>query len=847
MTELFRRLRYLIHRRRFDRELASEMELHREMAGSGARDFGNPLLLREEARDAWGWTWIDRLGQDLRYAGRMLRRSPGFTAAAILMLAIGIGVNVAVFGFFDLLVLRPLHVQEPGTLLRFHRRSPQAYAFTLPYPEMAFFRDHSRTLSAVLALNATKVAMEGEAKQINAHFVSANFFKELGARARLGRLLDPARDERASAESVVVLSQGFWERHFGANPLIAGAVVHLNGKPASVIGVAPRDFSGLSLDVPDVWAPLTQQPRFVKGSRLLTDPSVESSGVQVWGRLRQGAGPRVAEEELRALAVQLRQTYPADIWEHESLPSEPGGYATGMMIGTRRGTGTEGRDEMYPIFGLVSALGLLILAVACGNLGSLLLARGVARDREISIRIAIGAGRSRLIRQLFTESLLLAALGSLAGLFLGSVVLRGLITLAGGPAWLNAAPDGRVIAFGMVTGFMSAILFGLTPAWQVVRQRHRATTVRHLLVGSQVAASCVLLIVAGLLVRALEHAMSSDPGFQYEHVITINPNLATNGYTAAQARVYLDALKERARALPGVESVSLAMSPPLGSRRETTGIELAGRALDVQINRVDPQFFGTMKIPILRGRNLRASVAHEIIVSQSLARHWPTGDPLGKMFSMGANYTVVGVAGTARIVAMENSDSVEVYVLAESADAPLMVMLVNTIAPPEGLARPLAALAKTLDPGVFPEVQLLKGAFRAKLQVTEYSALAVSLLGFVAQLLACLGIVGVVAYSVSQRTKEIGIRIALGAKPADILSVVLRQFSYPVTTGLLVGVAGAMALSHILRRVLYGVSNLDPVAYLGAIGFFVITVAVAAGLPARRALGVNPLRALRYE
>src|SRR5580700_2834832 len=275
MNEFFRRLRYLLNRRRFDQELANDMDFHREMAAREGRSFGNTLRLREEARDAWGWTWLDRLSQDVRYAARMLRKSPGFTVAAVLMLALGIGVNVAAFGFFDLIFLRPLPVRDPATLLRFHRRALQNYAFALPYPEMAFFREHSRTLSSVLALNRTKLAVEDEEKQLAASFVTANFFSELGVEARLGRLFDPARDEAADAERVVVLNAGFWRSHFGADPLVIGKTIHLNGKPAIAIGVAASEFSGLSLDDPALWLPITQQPYFSTGSRLLTDFSAD--------------------------------------------------------------------------------------------------------------------------------------------------------------------------------------------------------------------------------------------------------------------------------------------------------------------------------------------------------------------------------------------------------------------------------------------------------------------------------------------------------------------------------------------------------------------------------------------
>ena len=376
MNEWVRRLRYLLHRRRFDQELANDLEFHREMAGrDGGIPLGNTLLLREEARDAWGWTWIDRLLQDLRYAARQLRQSPGFTLAAILMLALGIGVNVAAFGFFNLMVLRPLPVHSPETLLRFKRRAPNSYAYKMPYPEMAFFRQYSKTLSAVLAVSDAKLAMEGEDKPLTGDFVTVNLFSELGAKPVIGRMFDPAEDGASDSSPVVVLSQGLWQRHFGASPLIVGKAIRLNGKPAIVIGVASGDYSGLSMDIPDLWLPITQQPYFVTGSHLFTDLSVDSPGVTMFGRLRPGMSAMVAENELMSLAGVLHQQHPADIWEKESLPSSPGGYAKNLG-GGRHGTGTEQSDEAYPLMALVGSLALLILAVACGNLGSLLLARG---------------------------------------------------------------------------------------------------------------------------------------------------------------------------------------------------------------------------------------------------------------------------------------------------------------------------------------------------------------------------------------------------------------------------------------------------------------------------------------
>jgi predicted permease len=660
-------------------------------------------------------------------------------------------------------------------------------------------------------------------------------------------VLDEVADGAADSAPVVVLSQGFWQRHFGADPLIIGKTIRLNDKPAMVIGVAPQDFSGLSMDNPDLWLPINQQPYFITGSHLLTDFSVDAHGVTMFGRLQPELSAAAAENELASLAAVLHQQHPDDIWEKENLPSFPGGYAKNVG-GGRHGTGTEQSDQGYPLMALVGSLTLLILAVACGNLGSLLLARGVAREREIAIRKAVGAGSGRLVRQLFTESLLLAFAGAMAGLALGYLVLRGMMVMAKTPAWLNPAPDWRIALFAVGMAFAAAIMFGLTPALQVARQRQRATGMRQVLIGAQIAASCVLVIVSALLVRALDHAVTTNPGFEYQQVVSIDPGLAAHGYTASGARTYLNTLQARLRTLPGVESVSMTSSAPLGNRKSITGADFRGRSLDVHMYAVDPDFFGTMKIPLLEGRNLTSSDRRAVVISKSFAEQWPAGDPLGRPFQMGdTSYTIVGIAGSARLVALQDPDAVESYYLAADADLSSMVVLLRTVGPPEGLVPFVASVARSIDPAIFPAVQLVKSSFQRKMEGAGYAAMSVSVLGFVALLLASLGIVGLVGYSVSHRTKEIGIRMALGASDVQVLSVVVRQLAIPILAGALAGVAGAAALSQLLRRELYGISYLDPIAYLGAISVFAAMIGLAALLPARRALRVDPIQSLRYE
>ena len=855
LGEFIRRFHYLLHRRRLERELQDEMAAHRELAAAdGGRPFGNELRLREEARDAWGWTWLDRLGQDLRFAARLLRRAPGFTVLAVAMLALGIGANIAAFGFFNLMVLRPLPVREPETLLRFERRSPDAYASALPYPEMAFIREHTRSLSAVLALTTARLFPERDGRSLTAHFVSGNFFSELGARMAVGRGLADG-DAMPDAEAVVVLSHGYWQRRYGGDPSVVGRVVHLNGQATLVIGVASPQFAGLSLESPDVWLPLERHARYVAGSVLLTDLSVTGSVVRTWGRLRPGVTPRQAEDELASLAAVLRSSHPTDIWEHERLRSTAGGYATGLMNGDRHGTGAEQTNELYPVFGLISALVLLILTTACANLGGLLLARGVAREREMVIRVSVGAGRARLVRQLLTESVLLASLGSASGLACGYWILRELITLSGAPDWLDASPDWRVVAFAMAMGWVAALLFGLAPALQAVRRRRGPTVMREVLIAVQVAASCVLVIVASLLARGITHAATMDPGFEVEQMLSVDPGLRGHGYAPERARAFFETLADRLRAVPGVASVALATRPPLGRGTDIAGVIIDRRPLSLLVNHVSPEFFATMRIELLQGRTFTQNEPRAVVVSDLLAeRAWPGRRAVGQLIELGTDVngtsgtlTVIGIVRGAGLPNAKAPDALEAYLPIGPDDQSALVALVRTSVPTRTVAASVAGVAQGIDPGVFPEVQSLRSWLDQRVRSTAYVAVSVGALGLSALALACFGIVGLVAFAVAQRTTEIGIRMALGATSGQVLYVFARRFIRPVMAGLLAGSAGAALLSQLLRTQMFGLSPLDPLTYAMAAGMFLVTATVATLVPAKRALGLDPIKALRHD
>ena len=467
MNEFFRRLIYLFSRRRLDRELESDMQFHREIAArEGRNNFGNMLQLREEAREAWGWTWIDRLGQDLRYGIRVMAHSPGFTLVAVMVLAIGIGVNVAAFGLFDMVALQPLPVPHPERLLRLERASPNSYSSEMAYPSFLFYRDHARTLSAGMAvLGVPPMQIESDLQGTSTSFVTANYFSELGTRAPYGRMLNPGLDGSPSSPPVMVISYGLWQRRFGGDPAVIGHTIHLNNKPVTVVGITPYSLATLGGQSPDIWLPITQQPYFIEGSNVLTD--FDNSSVRMWGRLAAGMTAKAAEQELRMLTNELHRQHPAAVWDNEFIKSSPGGH---MQVMQR---------EMYQVVMMVSVLTLLILAVACANLGALMLARAVQREREIGIRMAIGANAARVLRQLCTESMLLAALGAITGLLLASAVLKIVLTQSDAPKWLSATPDLRVLLFTAAITFLSTLFFGLTPALQIARQRQHKTTARH--------------------------------------------------------------------------------------------------------------------------------------------------------------------------------------------------------------------------------------------------------------------------------------------------------------------------------------------------------------------------------
>jgi predicted permease len=826
LGELWRRMWYLLNRARFERELREEMDTHRAMAGmsdaAGPR-FGNQLRLREEAADQWGWAWFERLEQDVRFGMRLLRRSPVFTLTAVLVLALGIGINLAAFQVFDAAVLSPLPVRSPGTLVWLSSRTTNSLATSFCYPEYAFYRSRASLLAGAFALASGSVEVNA-ISPVNAEFVSVNYLTDLGARPTAGRLFDSG-DEAPGAEPVVLLGEAFWRARFGADPGLVGRRVQINGHPFMVAGIVPSTFTAFHNDATGVWIPIAQHGAAFTGSTLLTDWSAGS--VRVYARLRDGVSQSAAQAELGALAAALHRERPAETQDGAWIDVRPAG--TYMALDA---------DRAAAAIALVGALVLLVLVAACMNLGILILTRTLAREREFALRLSVGASRRRILRQLLTEHTMLGLIGAAVGCGVAAITTRALAAVTAMPPGLAPHLTGRSSVVAAALALISSIAFGFTPALQAIRPAvARRLRLGGVLVASQIAAAAVLLIVSGLLVRGVARVVRMPLGFDYGQTLQVDPDLAAHGVKAQAATGYWQRVEARLRQAPGVANTGLTTLPPFGNR-----ISADGRG--TVFYKVTSSYFDTMRIPLLRGRLFRDAERGVVIVSEALARRrWPGVDPLGQAYG---DATVVGVAGNARTVRIGDESASECYRAIEPADLPAAVVVVRAERPRD-VAAAAMAIVKGEGAGLTPQARLLADAFDDRLGGPRRVALIASTLGVTALLLAVVGLGGLVAYSVSQRTREIGVRLALGARPMHLAAALARQFWMPTVGGAAAGSLLAAGVGTVLSRELFGVSQFDPLAHGGALLFFAV-VAVSAAAPSfRRALRVDPATTLRAE
>lgn len=826
MGELWRRILFLLNRSRLERELRDEMEAHRAMKGEAGPRFGNTLRLREESSDVWGWAWLDRVRQDLRFAVRLLVRAPLFTLTAVSVLALGVGINLAAFQVFDAVAFTPLPVPGADRLVKIERRNPQGHSTSFSYPAFAFYREKAQTFSSTFAFVYGSVTLgDDEARHVRAEFVSGNYFTDLGARPLAGRLLDSA-DERADAPAVVVIGERFWRTRLDANPAIVGGSLRVNGRPFTVAGIVPETFVGLRDDSTNAWVPVTQHKIAFEGSRVLEDWD-DKGAVRFFARLKEGVSLTAAEAQLAALPGALGQIRAGEVPEGEWLDLIPAGHYMALEAGN------------VAALALIGALVLLVLVAACMNLGLLVLSRALGRDREFSIRLSVGATRGLIVRQLFTEHLVLGVLGATVGSFVAAVSTRVLAVAIDMPAGLTPHFNGRTALVAAGLAVLSAFLFGLTPALQTARPSlARHSRLRSILIGVQVAAASVLLIVSGLIVRGVTRIVRVPLGFEYQRTLSMDPDLFSHGNKPEVAQAYWRTLDARVRAVPGVANTAITSLPPFGNRVSTN-------AEGTVFYHVTPSYFDTMGIPLLKGRIFDGRERDVAIVSDALARRrWPGQDAIGQTFS---DLKVIGVVGNARTVRIGDVSSTECYQPITPTEMPWSVMVVRAAGSPAGLSRTLGSLAQDVDRSLSPTVAVLSDELDRRIEAPRQFAMVASTLGVCALLLAVIGLGGMVAFTVSQRLREIGLRVALGARPSHVLRAMARQFAWPVGAGAAAGSALAAAVGTVMSRELFGISQFDPVAHGVSLLLFV-SVAVLAAIPSlRRALRVDPAQTLRHE
>jgi predicted permease len=835
MMELLRRISYLWNRRRLEREMAEEMAYHRElMSPDRQTNFGNELRLREDAREIWGWTWLDRLNQDLTYGARVLRNAPGFTLTAMLVLVLGIGVPLSAFRVV-LTNLQGGSVPDPDSLVRLTRRAPGVHMTNLTYPELAFYGANAKSFRSVVGVSERNQAIFSEAaagstpesvpESINVAFATSNYFSEFGIAAVLGRVLTPD-DERPDAEPAAVIGELFWQRRLGGDPAVIGRSIRVNGKLVRVVGVMPR--SAQARD--DVWMALVRQPYVVEGSTLLTD---WNAALELYGRLRPGVSPQASQQETLALAASLREHRPDHVWKGEYLEARP------ILEFDRN-------SEAFTMMLTAAALVLLLLIAACANLGTLVLARGVTREREIRVRMALGAGRLRVVRQLFTESLLLAVLSGLCALLLSTVVLK-VIQLQSNSSG-SLFPDWRALAATFGAAILAALVFGLPPAFRLASLVPRAGRARTIFLGAQVAVSCLLLVLSSLLINGRQRLGATDPGFDYRHIVWISPGLKAHGYGGPAAQAYLDLLRARTAALPDVKATSQVWLAPWGDLHMGSnwmGRQYAG-------NHVDPQFLDTMGMSLVRGRNFRPGEDGVAIVSEATARVvWPDQDALGKSLPWEPHgQTVIGVVRNASTAYVGNPEPMEFYLPPSQSDAPDAVLLVHVSGSPRDVVRHLHEMARDLDARLQPTVQVVTDTYDRQVEKLSAAVAAIAILGTVAILLSVIGLAGLAGYTVAQRTREIGLRIALGARASHVVRAILAPMSRPIVIGFVCGALGGSAVASLLRSgipTMSGLNVFDPLPYVMAMALFAAVVALSILAPGRRATRINPSEALQHE
>ena len=810
--------------------------------------------------------------QDLRYGIRMLAKSPGFTTVAVLTLALGIGANTAIFTVVNSLLLRPLPVEQPDRLVAVFMTHKGDDTFNpSSYPDYSDLRDRNGVFSGVAAHFYCPMSLKtvDRPEVVIGQAVTSNYFNVLGVRPFLGRTFLPEEGETPGSHPVAVLSYRVWERGFDSDRGIIGKKVLVNDHPFTVVGVTPRDFTGLSTAiVPAVWVPVTMIRQVIPFPISLTNR--DDPWLLIVARLKPGVSMAQAEAAAKVLAANLDKEYPSGANTEKSFS---------LLEANRNRIGpTNTTDGVRRGFVLLMMVVGVVLLIACFNVANLQLAKASGRQREIALRTSLGASRARILRQLLTESVLLSLLGGLGGLFVGAwtVDLLGMFQPPSiFPIKFDLSPDWRVLTFTLLLSLLAGILFGLSPALQATRsdqlaalreqtptlsRSRRKTRTQNTLVVAQIALSLVLLITAGLFARSLQHTLDVDPGFDARNGLVAPVDLGFGQYSESEGREFERHLVDRVKALPGVKSAALAGNIPLGQLHlhGTVSIDgyvpAPGEQMVLERNVVGPEYFQTMGIPILEGRGIDDRDTKDsqpvAVINQAMAeRYWPGRDPIGKTFNFGKDWEVVGMIKDGKYDALnETPQPYFCLPLSQTDYVKSSYLVVRTLGDPRGAMLPILQLLQQLGPNLPPPRLLtLNQYLEESVQGTAGPAQVVGVFGLLALVLAMVGVYGVMSYSVSQRTHELGIRIALGARRNQILKLVLRRGLVVSLLGVGIGLAAALALSRVLAGFLYGVKAMDPVAFsVASLGLMLFALA-ACYIPARRATKVDPMVALRYE
>jgi predicted permease len=882
MTEFWRRLRTLFHRDRFDRDLAEEMHSHLELQAeenrtngmpaedaryAARRQFGNPTALQEISREAWGWRALDELVRDIRLALRTLRRGPGFAAVAVVTLALGIGLNMAVFALVYKVVLRPVDYRDVGRMMDVHLILTEQRRGTIPmswsYPKFQELVQWNRSFDAVAALQADVLTMTGIDERLTGEIVSARYFRMIGVNAQLGRVFVDDEDLPSGSHSSLLISDGLWRRYFAGDPGVLGRTLNLSGISTTIVGVMPPGFKG-ETGRTDAWAPMA--------AYLAIHPSPSRGGhnLEAIGHLRPGVGPRQADEDVRQLVARMERVYPTD-------PSGRTKWSGGARPLLEARVDPQVRKALW----ILQAATVCVLLIACVNLANLLLGRGAARRRELAIRLALGTSRGALVRQLLVEPVLLALTGGIVGLFLAAGGLRALGLIFPAAGWSFDFEYARfidpesfrlelpLVACGVLLALATGIAFGLLPAWQAARADlnqglrtglesagPRHIRLRNGMVVAQMALALVLLAGANLTIRSFAALLGTNFGVETRNILTIS--VQRRSHELADHRAFYSELERRAAALPGVESAAVSDMLPSYGPDQGTDLRIDGRGVpvDTGVTNASPAYFGLFRIPTLAGRVFDARDSEDrprvVVLSETAARRFfPDTNPVGRRIEYphisGPLAEIIGVVGDVKYGAPEANPRPVVY-SSTLQNQPPYFLEVRTVRDPQPLIPALRKLTHTLD----PEARVYDVRTMDQLigLATWRARLAAVLLGLMAALslaIAAVGVYGVFSYAVAARSREIGVRIALGAGRERILGMVLREGAALSAAALALGLPAAWTLTRTLSSQLYRVSPADPVIYISVAALLLAVALAACYIPARRATRIDPMETLRSE